>query len=117
MPGRVYLPLSVDVCFSKSGSWLAILELSLGVLAFLKLIGKLVVDTGFRLFDDAKFVGTFFTAGPLGVAASVYADGLFFLAESSIFPSDALGGSPLVDFPFYPGLGSSFYGSSVTPVR
>lgn len=97
----------------------AVLELGLVVLALLELGWESVVtETGrTRLVDDLEIVGTLFTPRPLGVAASFYADGLFFFAESSIFPSDALGGSPLVDFPFYLCLGSSFYGSSVTPVR
>lgn len=112
------ISFSVDVYLCKLGCLLAVLKLSLVVLTLLELVWELVfTDTGLRFLDDAELVWSLFTPRPLGVAASVYADGLFFFTESSIFPSDALGGSPLDDFPFYPGLGSSFYGSSVTPVR
>lgn len=97
---------------------MTVLELSLRVLAFLELVWESVsADARGRLFDDLEIVGLFFTTRSLGVDVGIYADGLLFCAESSIFPSDALGGSPLDDFPFYPSLGGSFYGSSVTPVR
>lgn len=111
------ISFSVDVYLSELGCLLAVLELGLVVLTFLELVWELVTDTCARFLDDTELVWLLFTPRPLGVAASVYADGLFFFTESSIFPSDALGGSPLDDFPFYPGLGSSTYGSSVTPVR
>jgi len=87
-------------------------ELLAGVLTLSELIGKsAVADTG--LVNDTEFVGRLFFARAFAVSD---VDGLLF-AESSIFPSDALGGSPLGDFPFYLGLCGSFYGSSVTPVR
>lgn len=83
-----------------------------GVLTLCELIGKLAfADTG--LVNDTEFVGGPFFSGAFAVSN---VDGLFF-TEPSIFPSDALGGSPLGDFPFYLGLCGSFYGSSVTPVR
>lgn len=111
-------PLSAEIYFGKSGGLLTVLELGLRVLAFLELIWEsAAADASLRFFDDTEIVGTFFSTGSLVVAAGLYADGLLICAESSIFPSDALGGSPLDDFPFYPGLGGSFYGSSVTPVR
>lgn len=86
------------------------LDLFAGVLTFRVLSGISARHTGF--FNDTEVVGSFFAGGAFAVT-----DVDFFSAESSIFPSDALGGSPLGDFPFYLCLGGSFYGSSVTPVR
>lgn len=88
-------------------------DLSIRVLSFLELAGiSAVGDACF--FDYLKVVAywSFFPGSALGSDV----DSLFFFAESSIFPSDALGG-PLVDFPFYLCLCGSFDGSSVTPVR
>ena len=103
------LPFSGEVYFSEST---CLTNLSFGVLSFLVLLWVLLLRNA-SLFDDTVLVfWAFFT----GSTVSADVDSLFFSAESSIFPSDALGG-PLVDFPFYPSLGGSFTGSSVTPVR
>lgn len=91
------------------------------VLAFFKAVWILSFsDAGSLLVNYTEVVGwLFFCTRSVAVAFAVGdsdVDG-FFLTDASIFPSDALGGTLLVDFPFYLCLCGSFYGSSVTPVR
>jgi len=110
---RSLISFSCKIYLGESAGLLMVTsKLLAGVLTLCELIGKsAVADTG--LVNDTEFVCRFFFSRAFAVS---YVDGLLF-AESSIFPPDALGGSPLGDFPFYLGLCGSCYGSSVTPVR
>ena len=108
-------PFTGKVYFSKS---LCCLSLFRSVLSLLILCWIPFGNTCFLLVDDTEVVfGTFFTGLIAAVRRSFDVDSLFFFSESSIFPSDALGGTLLVDFPFYLSLCGRFAGSSVTPVR
>lgn len=103
---------SRKIYFSKSVR-LAISDLSISVLSFLELARVSALShTGF--VDDLEVVFRWASLSVSALGADV--DGLFLFAKSSIFPSDALGGS-LGDFPLYPCLCGSIDGSSVTPVR
>ena len=74
-----------------------VLELLTCVLTFRELVRILFTNSG--LFDHAKFVaGTFFFGA---IAGRFDLDSLLLGADASIFPSDALGGCPLTNFPFY----------------
>jgi hypothetical protein len=98
--------LSKSICLLVS-------DLSIDVLSFAELSGIFAVGDACFL-EYLKVVA--YWSSLLVTALGSDLNCPFFFAESSIFPSDALGG-PLVDFPFYPCLCGSFDGSSVTPVR
>lgn len=102
----MYLPLSRKIDFGK------LVGLLVQILSLLKLGRECFVVVTNRLFGESELwwslLGT--------VLSGLVSDVDFFLSESSIFPSDALGSRDLIYLPFYLGFCGSFDGSSVTPV-
>jgi hypothetical protein len=109
---RCLVSFSRKIYFSKL-ICLTVSHLAIGILSFSEL--SRIFAVGDACFLEYLEVVAFWSS-LLVTALGSDLNCPFFLAESSIFPSDALGG-PLVDFPFYLCLCGSFDGSSVTPVR